>query len=158
MKVWQWLLLGIGIAVAILVSFWLGQKCPNVQISKENGQVDTLVIRDTIVIVKPISVTRTVIDTVFVPVIDTIRLRDTLFLKQEKERVIWKDSLSEVYASGIMASIDSVKHFQQIRVIKETVKLKDKKWGVGVQFGYGASKEGLSPYVGIGISWNILTF
>lgn len=28
-----------------------------------------------------------------------------------------------------------------------------KNWGIGIQVGYGASKDGLSPYLGIGISY-----
>jgi hypothetical protein len=33
-----------------------------------------------------------------------------------------------------------------------------KPWGIGFQFGYGATRDGLSPYMGIGLSYNILTF
>lgn len=43
----------------------------------------------------------------------------------------------------------------------ESIKMdsfKPKKWSVGIQGGYGVTKDGLSPYVGIGISRSILRF
>lgn len=35
---------------------------------------------------------------------------------------------------------------------------KDKKWGIGANIGYGFSKTGLSPYVGIGIQYSLIKF
>lgn len=38
---------------------------------------------------------------------------------------------------------------------------KDKKWGIGIQVGYGVSLQDplkLSPYIGVGVSKNIITF
>ena len=32
------------------------------------------------------------------------------------------------------------------------------KFGIGVQVGYGISKNGASPYVGVGVQWNIITW
>lgn len=35
---------------------------------------------------------------------------------------------------------------------------KQKKFGLGVNAGYGISKSGLSPYIGLGINYNLLSF
>ena len=35
---------------------------------------------------------------------------------------------------------------------------KQKKFGLGVNVGYGISKSGLSPYIGLGVNYNILNF
>jgi hypothetical protein len=35
---------------------------------------------------------------------------------------------------------------------------KPKRIGIGFQLGYGASKDGLSPYMGVGISYNLFNF
>ena len=35
---------------------------------------------------------------------------------------------------------------------------KQKKFGLGINTGYGISKNGLSPYIGLGVNYNILNF
>ena len=35
---------------------------------------------------------------------------------------------------------------------------KPTRWGIGLNIGYGVSKDGLSPYVGLGLSRNIIRF
>jgi len=42
-------------------------------------------------------------------------------------------------------------------IYKEFVQ-KKKPWGIGVQVGYGGTKDGLSPYIGGGISYNFIRF
>lgn len=124
-------------------------------------KVDTLVIYDTITQIEPISVERRVVESVLVPVVDSVMIHDTLFVYLDREQVVWQDSLSVVYASGILPQVDSVKHFVQDRYITiETqipVKVKS-HWGLGVNAGYGIGKDGLSPYIGLGLSYNILSW
>lgn len=124
-------------------------------------KVDTLYVRDTIVAEKPLFVEKVKLKSVLVPVTDTLMLHDTLFVFLDREQVIWRDSLAEVYASGINPQVDSVKHFvcDKIVTIEKTVPVKVKsKWGIGIQGGIGAGKEGLTPYVGVGISYNLLSW
>ena len=118
-----------------------------------------MVIRDTIVSYRPKMVTKRVVDSVLVPVVDTLTLRDTLFVFLEREQVTWEDSLARVYASGINPHVDSVIHFTRDLIItKEIPVIKKTRWGVGVQVGAGAGKDGLTPYVGVGVSYNILSW
>jgi opacity protein-like surface antigen len=43
--------------------------------------------------------------------------------------------------------------------IRETIPVPDRRrWGIGIQAGAGVGKEGLTPYVGVGVSYNILSW
>lgn len=122
-------------------------------------RVDTLVIRDTIVSYKPKYITKRVVDTTFVPVPEYIERNDTIYAVLEREQVVWEDSLARVYASGINPQVDSVMHYRTEMVINHIIPVKvQSRWGLGVQGGYGLSKDGLTPYVGVGVSYNILSW
>lgn len=128
-------------------------------------KVDTLFIHDTIVSEKPVFVEKRVCERVLVPVYDTIRQNDTLYVYADREQVHWKDTLSEVYASGIDVSVDSVLHFVPKMVITQerNVFVKQKcRWGIGVHAGYGAAvmadRVYVSPYIGVGLSYNIISW
>ena len=166
MKGWQHILAGVGIAVAVLIGFLIGQKHPQkspVEPIKE--KVDTLLIFDTITLTKPVFVEKIQLDSVYMPVTDTLWKHDTLYVYLEREQIQWQDSLCRVYASGINPQVDSVTHFVQetiiTREISVPVKVKS-RWGLGIQVGYGAGINGkqvyLTPYVGVGISYNILSW
>ena len=166
MKGWQYILTGVGIAVAVLIGFLIGQQHPQkspVEPIKE--EVDTLLIFDTITLTKPVFVEKIQLDSVYMPVTDTLWKHDTLYVYLEREQIQWQDSLCRVYASGINPQVDSVTHFVQetiiTREISVPVKVKS-RWGLGIQVGYGAGVNGkqvyLTPYVGVGISYNILSW
>ena len=162
MKGWKYILTGIGVAVAILILFLFDRIIPrNAPQEPQSIRVDTLFIRDTIKVTEPVYVTRRMVDSVLVPVTDTIRLRDTLYVFLEREQIRWEDSLSVVYVSGVRPEIDSVIHYAESMVIvKEipVVRVEKTRWGVGIQAGAGATKDGLTPYVGVGVSYNILSW
>ena len=154
----------IGILFLVLVvgaiCFVAGRKT-----SKKGGEstiiwrVDTLVIRDTIVSYKPKYITKRVVDTTFVPVPEYIERNDTIYAVLEREQVVWEDSLARVYASGINPQVDSVMHYRTERVINHIVPVKvQSRWGLGVQGGVGFGKDGVTPYVGVGVSYNILSW
>ena len=166
MKGWQYILTGVGIAVAVLIGVLIGQKHPQkspVEPIKE--KVDTLLIFDTITLTKPVFVEKIKLDSVLIPVTDTLWKHDTLYVYLEREQIQWQDSLCRVYASGINPQVDSVTHFVQetiiTREISVPVKVKS-RWGLGIQVGYGAGINGkqvyMTPYVGVGISYNILSW
>jgi hypothetical protein len=162
MKGRKYILTGIGIAVAILILFLFDRRIPrNAPQEPQSVKVDTLFVRDTIKVTQPKFITRRVVDSVLVPVTDTIRLRDTLYVFLEREQIRWEDSLSVVYASGVRPEIDSVIHYaERMVIVKEipVVRVKKTRWGVGIQAGAGATKDGLTPYVGVGVSYNILSW
>jgi hypothetical protein len=162
MKGRKYILTGIGIAVAILILFLFDRRIPrNAPQEPQSVKVDTLFVRDTIKVTQPKFITRRVVDSVLVPVTDTIRLRDTLYVFLEREQIRWEDSLSVVYASGVRPEIDSVIHYaERMVIVKEipVVRVKKTRWGVGIQAGAGATRDGLTPYVGVGVSYNILSW
>lgn len=166
MKGWQYILTGVGIAVAVLIGFLIGQQYPQkspVEPIKE--KVDTLLIFDTITLTKPVFVEKIQLDSVYMPVTDTLWKHDTLYVYLEREQIQWQDSLCRVYASGINPQVDSVTHFVQETIINREISVPVKvksRWGLGIQVGYGAGVNGkqvyLTPYVGVGISYNILSW
>ena len=65
MKPGTYILIGVGLAVAVLLGFLVGQRCPrNGGGETPKPKVDTLVIRDTIKVTEPISVTKRVVDSI----------------------------------------------------------------------------------------------
>ena len=166
MKGWQYILTGVGIAVAVLIGVLIGQKHPQkspVEPIKE--KVDTLLIFDTITLTKPVFVEKIKLDSVLIPVTDTLWLHDTLYVYLEREQIQWQDSLCRVYASGINPQVDSVTHFVRETIVNREISVPVKvksRWGLGIQVGYGAGINGkqvyLTPYVGVGISYNILSW
>ena len=166
MKGWQYILTGVGIAVAVLIGVLIGQKHPQkspVEPIKE--KVDTLLIFDTITLTKPVFVEKIQLDSVYMPVTDTLWKHDTLYVYLVREQIQWQDSLCRVYASGINPQVDSVTHFVQETIVNREISVPVKvksRWGLGIQVGYGAGVNGkqvyLTPYVGVGISYNILSW
>lgn len=145
-----------------LFGFIIGQKHPQkLPVEPIKTKVDTLVIRDTIMSYKPIYMDRVKLDSVLIPVVDSVKIHDTTFVYLEREKVTWRDSLCEVYASGIMTSVDSVRHFQEDKyiTIETQVPVKVRShWGLGVNAGCGVGKGGFTPYIGVGISYNLLSW
>jgi hypothetical protein len=126
-------------------------------------RVDTLVVRDTIVQEKPVYRTISQVRTEYVPVCDTIRIQDTLFVPVPIETKVYEDSLYRAEVSGYLASLDRLEIYQQERIITQTIPVQvreRKRWGIGVQAGYGVSipngKPVLSPYIGIGVSYDLI--
>ena len=166
MKGWQYILSGVGIAVAVLIGFLIGQQHPQKSpMEPIKEKVDTLLIFDTITLTKPIFVEKIQLDSVYMPVTDTLWKHDTLFVYLEREQIQWQDSLCRVYASGINPQVDSVTHFVQETIVNREISVPVKvksRWGLGIQVGYGAGVNGkqvyLTPYVGVGISYNILSW
>ena len=166
MKGWQYILTGMGIAVAVLIGFLIGQKHPQkLPVEPIKEKVDTLLIFDTITLTKPVFVEKIQLDSVYMPVTDTLWKHDTLYVYLEREQIQWQDSLCRVYASGINPQVDSVTHFVQETIINREISVPVKvksRWGLGIQVGYGAGINGkqvyLTPYVGVGISYNILSW
>lgn len=159
------LLFAVALVVVILVSYLAGRReGRNEAFRRDFVKVDTLVVRDTITQYEPIIEERVVLHKVPIPVIDTLRIHDTLFVYLERDQVMWQDEFSRVYASGIYPQIDSVRHFIKERVVtRELTKVVKKpcKWSLGVHAGYGVqfgNQIHAAPYVGVGISYNLLSW
>ena len=81
---------------------------------------------------------------------DTVR--DTLHLPITQK--IYKDSLYTAYVSGYRAKLDSIEVYSKTRTVFVRERVKRKRFGLGVQAGYGFSGNKLTPYVGVGVSYS----
>lgn len=115
---------------------------------------------DTIWREKPVSVASSVIRH------DTVRFttleRDTVFVDVPIERRVYEeDSLYRAVVSGWHPSLDTLMVYPKTTTItiREKVPIPDRRrWGIGIQAGAGATRNGLTPYVGVGVSYNLLTW
>lgn len=116
---------------------------------------------DTIEIEKPVPyyITKVVKDSIMVPIIVTDTLiqgkTDTLYVPVVREQAFYKDSTYEAWVSGFQPQLDSIHLFRDTKIVTVTRK---SRWSLGVQAGAGLAKSGFSPYIGVGLSYNILSF
>lgn len=97
---------------------------------------------------------------------DTVRLttleRDTVFVDVPIERRVYEeDSLYRAVVSGWHPSLDTLMVFPKTTTItiREKVPVPDRRrWGIGIQAGAGATRNGLTPYIGVGVSYNLLSW
>lgn len=74
---------------------------------------------------------------------------------------IYETELYKAYVSGYHPSLDSLLIFQQTQIIHVKDYQKPKRWGIGIQVGYGVTMSRtpqFSPYIGVGISYNLFNF
>ncbi len=129
-------------------------------------EVDTLYIRDTICIEKPNPKLIKVIDTLLVEVTDTVRIKDTVYLNIPIEQKYYRSKDYEAWVSGYRPALDSLNLFTNTVQLINTTSIsqtqKRKHWGIGIQAGYGftlhQNQLRPAPYVGIGLSYNIIIF
>ena len=78
-------------------------------------------------------------------------------------QTVYEDSTYTAYVSGYRASLDSLifRMPREVTTITNTHYQKPKRWSIGIQVGYGMTLKGtpqFSPYVGIGVSYNLFSF
>ncbi len=123
---------------------------------------DTTVIHDTVRIDRPAANIIETADTILIFATDTIRLRDTLYVRMNTETKTYSDSTFRAQVSGYRPVLDWIEVYPRSVTITETVTrevARKTRWGIGVQVGYGATLDNkqvvLSPYIGVGVSYNI---
>ncbi|MGM9763373.1 MAG: DUF6808 domain-containing protein [Candidatus Cryptobacteroides sp.] len=138
--------------------FTAGRKCPD---AGDIEKTDTLIIRDTFVerMPVPFAVLRT--DTMLVAVRDTVTIRDTAYIVVEREQKHYRGEEYEAWVSGYRPELDSLRVFPRTQIVTKTISASPRKrWGIGLQVGYGVGISGGrvigSPYIGIGVSYDIL--
>lgn len=100
-----------------------------------------------------------VADTARITITDTVRVADSVEVVVPITQRVYSDSLYRAYVSGYRPSLDSIFVYPRTRYVTTVVKEKPKRWGIGLQAGYGYSPgNGMSPYLGIGVSYNIYSF
>jgi len=122
-------------------------------------KVDTSYVHDTISVSTPVYVRVRVVDTLRVPV-PVPGGRDTVWAELPREEKTYQDSTFRAVVSGVAPSLDTIDIYRKTIYIDRTstVYVQPPRWSVGLQAGYGATKDGLSPYVGIGVQYRLLDF
>ena len=74
---------------------------------------------------------------------------------------VYEDSSYTAYVSGYNPLLDSLIFRMPKEIITIREYQKPKRWGVGLQVGYGMNVKGtpqFTPYIGIGVSYNLFSF
>lgn len=149
---------------ALMVSFFAGYNVARHHFREHTEMVtsDTIYIErwDTIKIVEPREVTRYVLryDTIRTIIVDSIEIAPNAIIPIEL--AIYRDSTEnakyEAYVSGYKAALDSINiECRQVEtIITKTERIPARRFGVGIQAGYGFSGR-LAPYVGVGLQYRL---
>ena len=160
------ILIAIGVAVATaLVGYLIGYGRGKADIPEPEIVRDTLRIRDTLVVEVDRPVTQRIIDTIEVEVIATRTVHDTVLATLPREERTYQDSSYTAIVSGIRPRLDYLAIYpeKEIVTVTETIQVpKANRWGLGLQAGYGFTVQGgkvqHAPFLGVGISYNIVTW
>ena len=79
-----------------------------------------------------------------------------LYIEIPMEQKHYADSTYDAWVSGYKPSLDSLKIYSTSKII--TIRDKRKPWSIGPQAGLGVGLSGLTPYIGIGITYSIWEF
>lgn len=161
----------VGVSVLLTASFCVNMfQCSNAGKTITHQDTVRTTYIDTIPFLNPVPKDSTVIRyvTVTLPVTcgkDTIyeekggNTGDSVNITLPITSKVYGDSTYTAYVSGFRANLDSIFVYPRHEVITTiTDKTRHKRWGIGVQAGYGISRNSISPYIGIGISYNIISF
>lgn len=147
MKKLPWILV-ILLAVVCVVAWFRPYEPLSAEIRTET-KVKTVVKVDTLLISPPLA------PLLVFQLTDTIRIGDTVV---HREQAYYEDSLYRVWVSGYRPKLDSLMIFPRTvyqtvtNDIYHTIVPKKKRWGLGVQVGYGYPS---GFYVGAGVSYDL---
>lgn len=153
-------LLGVGILLGLLLGFAIDNYAE--RINPQEPQRDTVWIRDTILKDNPVPVPHYIrtVDSIPYPVYikepgDTIHATDTLIVYLEREQLKYEDEDYAAWVSGVQPKLDSIQIYRKTEVITVT---KKNRWSLGIQSGAGFTAGGFQPYIGVGISYSLISF
>ena len=151
------------IALALIaVAFLLGRRSVKPEIV-EIHRTDTVVVRDT------------VRETVLVPKIRYLTRVDTVLLLVPGDTVkvpvlvpisrkVYEGEDYRAVVSGFRASLDTLDIFRKTQTVTNTVVQrvevpgKPKRWGLGVSAGYALTPQGMKPYIGLGVQYDLISW
>lgn len=145
----------------LILAFSMGRETAiKPEMKGEIVRVDTLLIRDTITQEMPVYRTNFVRDTI------TMVVRDTIPVFLPIEVKVYEDSTYRAEVSGVFPSLDKIEVYQRTQVVTKEIE-RDvlipvrQRWGIGIQAGYGVnfgSSPCAAPYVGVGLTYNIISW
>lgn len=155
------LLIGAALTASFCLGMWVHSKLPkNAPQTIFIERVDTCTIRDTIVREKPVYVAKKTIDTMYIPVTDTLRIKDSVFVALPMEQKEYRENDYYARISGYQPSLDYIEVYKEKQVITEHI-VRKTHWGIGLSAGYAVGYNGKvvgTPYLGIGINYNLYSW
>ena len=159
----KYILLGVIVGIVIcLLNGWVS--CHRTTDKEVITITDTLVLTDTIIKFQPKPYKVTIIDTIYLPQQPQQPQKpqkpqqpqiDTLI----RQEVIYKDSTYTAVVGGIEPYLKSIEIYPKTIYVNNntttTIKVRS-RFGLGVQAGYGYGRNGLQPYVGVGVQYNLI--
>ncbi len=145
MKALPWILVVL-LLIACVVAWFRPQEAK--ETIRTETKIQTVVRYDTILISAPIAMFLTFTN-------DTIQIGDTVV---QREQAYYEDSLYRAWVSGYRPRLDSLQVFPKTvyqtvtNDVYHTIIQKKKRWGLGLQAGYGYPS---GVYVGVGVSYNL---
>lgn len=138
------------VAAALLMGVWLigyiiGRN--HIPDATEKVQIDTLVRHDTIRVDSPVEIRRIeTTDTLILPITDTIRVRDTVYMVLNRQIKEYKDSLYYAKVSGYDPSLDFIEVYPKTTTISktETIVQESSPWRYGVNIGLDWVRSGVT--------------
>lgn len=112
------------------------------------------------------------------PIFDTISKETAYYSKFDLDGFVWGEIIAKKDSTDLILNIRNdfniVSHYDKGKLVLDVsdknpysitksqrsyINLpKQKKWGLGINAGYGVSKSGLSPYIGLGVNYNLINF
>ena len=147
MKKTLWLL--VVLLVIACVAAWFRPHEPLLAEIRTETKVKIIVKVDTLLISAPMA------PLLVFRLTDTMRIGDTVV---HREQAYYEDSLYRVWVSGYRPRLDSLQIFPKTvyqtvtNDIYHTITPKKKRWGIGLQVGYGYPG---GAYIGVGVNYNL---
>lgn len=162
------LALGLVFIAGLFVGLWIRR--PKAGPEGEPGPAprDTCWLHDTLTVQLPAPKAERIRDTCWLPAVPQDPERDTIYVPVPITSRYYSEPGWEAWVSGYNPSLDSLRIDQATAVVEVPVfktVTKHARWGIGVQAGatylpgQNQVQQGrVQPYVGLGISYNIITF
>ena len=112
------------------------------------------------------------------PIFDTVSRETAYYSKFDLDGFVWGEIIAKKDSTDLILNIRNdfniVSYYDKGKLILDVsdknpysitksqrsyINLpKQKRWGLGINAGYGVSKSGLSPYIGLGVNYNLINF
>lgn len=87
-----------------------------------------------------------------------IAQNDSVYIDIPITQKTYSDSTYTAWVSGYDVTLDSIRVYRREEVVTITEKHPPKRWHLGLTAGYGLGTAGLQPYIGIGVTYSIISF
>lgn len=144
----------IGCLAGVLLFWIISKKTP-----APTAEVITKVVEkiDTVTIYEPVVVPELIFDTETIE-LEVVVKGETIIVPLQRESKTYKGDTYKAIVSGYKPSLDFIETYYRTKYITEKVYESPKKIGFGIQAGYGVGRNGIQPYIGVGVSYNFIRF